>query len=415
MTGRCGLGAHDGGYAGLYLRGLVYGGATDRSWLRWKTSRLPASCEWNWLTDDLYPGLIFRGNNLDDMIPASSVTRVRLKLMEPVMLMWFPGTTRLTLTRTWREYTPCTTIQRSRSLITLWVALEGITLPPWDTTDLINQDIYMKFSAVTTPEGKVQLDGMMSMSADFSNPFGVISRLDDPLVMSRRTMMAVGAGQVGVAAMNAVGEGPVAGRGAAANGNDVAVYYEHAGPGDANGDGSVDDTDASILGANWLKQSGATWGMGDFNKDGKVNDQDAAIMAAKLVRRPGPARPVPEPGTLVLLASAAAVLCFRRRAECGTAALGGDSRPWHRPSSAWIRSSSRFKGSCMSPLPFPFVGGSDWGWGLVSDNSRCGGSTPLVPLFALVIGAWSLVIPSEFRFASPIRIRSTGQLCGKNA
>ena len=51
-------------------------------------------------------------------------------------------------------------------------------------------------------------------------------------------------------------------------------------PGDANRDGVVDDVDASILGANWLVPSGATWADGDFNSDGKVDDRDAAILAA---------------------------------------------------------------------------------------------------------------------------------------
>ena len=50
-------------------------------------------------------------------------------------------------------------------------------------------------------------------------------------------------------------------------------------PGDANRDGVVDDRDASILGQHWL-QSGMTWAQGDFNDDGRVNDQDAAILAA---------------------------------------------------------------------------------------------------------------------------------------
>jgi hypothetical protein len=181
--------------------------------------------------------------------------------------------------------------------------LEPITLSPWDNTDLIDTDIYMKFSAVTTPEGNVQLDGMLSMSPDFSNPFGVISRLDaDP------DHKLVDPGRVAVAGGNSCEGGGFPAR---AKWDDVAVY-KYAGPGDANGDGSVDDTDASILGANWLKQSGATWGMGDFNKDGKVNDQDAAIMAANWAPA-GDGSSVPEPGTLVLLASAAAALCFRRR------------------------------------------------------------------------------------------------------
>jgi hypothetical protein len=67
------------------------------------------------------------------------------------------------------------------------------------------------------------------------------------------------------------------------DGNDLvltAVANPASLPGDANDDGVVDDRDASILGAHWQQQSGATWAMGDFNDDGKVNDVDAAILAA---------------------------------------------------------------------------------------------------------------------------------------
>ena len=56
--------------------------------------------------------------------------------------------------------------------------------------------------------------------------------------------------------------------------------YEFGLVGDANADYVVDDTDASILGAHWRQQAGATWADGDFNSDGKVDDRDAAILAA---------------------------------------------------------------------------------------------------------------------------------------
>jgi hypothetical protein len=49
-------------------------------------------------------------------------------------------------------------------------------------------------------------------------------------------------------------------------------------PGDANGDGKVDEDDAARLAANWLGLGG--WAHGDFNGDGIVNDADATLMAA---------------------------------------------------------------------------------------------------------------------------------------
>ncbi|MCX7426165.1 MAG: dockerin type I domain-containing protein [Planctomycetia bacterium] len=70
--------------------------------------------------------------------------------------------------------------------------------------------------------------------------------------------------------------------------------------GDANGDDKVNDADASILGSNWLRQSGARWGDGDFNFDGKVNDADAAILAAHWGEVLAGSS-VPEPATMTLL------------------------------------------------------------------------------------------------------------------
>jgi hypothetical protein len=83
-------------------------------------------------------------------------------------------------------------------------------------------------------------------------------------------------------------------------------------PGDANGDGDVDDKDASILGANW-RSTTATWETGDFNNDNKVDDKDAAIMAAHWGEH-APGASVPEPSTIALLLGAvAALLVWRRR------------------------------------------------------------------------------------------------------
>jgi hypothetical protein len=74
-------------------------------------------------------------------------------------------------------------------------------------------------------------------------------------------------------------------------------------PGDANNDGIVDDADAALLAANWLKMSGASWEEGDFNGDNKVDDADAAILAGNWQVGASSSASVPEPGMIVLLAS----------------------------------------------------------------------------------------------------------------
>jgi hypothetical protein len=52
-------------------------------------------------------------------------------------------------------------------------------------------------------------------------------------------------------------------------------------PGDANGDGSVDQTDCAIVQANYGK-SGQWWSEGDFNHDGVVNADDLAILNQRI-------------------------------------------------------------------------------------------------------------------------------------
>ncbi|MGD9126937.1 MAG: acetylxylan esterase [Planctomycetia bacterium] len=70
-------------------------------------------------------------------------------------------------------------------------------------------------------------------------------------------------------------------------------------PGDANQDGVVDASDATILAGNWQAHS-ATWAMGDFNGDGVVNASDATILAGNWQYGTS-ANTVPEPSTILLL------------------------------------------------------------------------------------------------------------------
>jgi hypothetical protein len=71
-------------------------------------------------------------------------------------------------------------------------------------------------------------------------------------------------------------------------------------PGDANRDGIVNASDATVLAGNWQAGPNATWLMGDFNGDGYVNASDATILAGNWQANIG-SDAVPEPGTWALL------------------------------------------------------------------------------------------------------------------
>jgi hypothetical protein len=59
--------------------------------------------------------------------------------------------------------------------------------------------------------------------------------------------------------------------------------------------------------------SGATWAMGDFNLDGRVDDSDATMLAANWQTGVSAAAAVPEPSSMVLLIGLAGLLGFVRR------------------------------------------------------------------------------------------------------
>ena len=92
----------------------------------------------------------------------------------------------------------------------------------------------------------------------------------------------------------------------------VLATYAPSHPGDTNGDGRVDDADASILAANW-QAADATWVMGDFNNDGFVNDADATILAANWHVGVDPSGTVPEPSSASLLLGLFFAVCLLAR------------------------------------------------------------------------------------------------------
>ena len=69
-------------------------------------------------------------------------------------------------------------------------------------------------------------------------------------------------------------------------------------PGDADGDGWVDDDDLSLVLANWGQTSG--WGNGDFTADGWVDDDDLSLLLTYWSGAGGGAA-VPEPATMVVI------------------------------------------------------------------------------------------------------------------
>jgi hypothetical protein len=82
-------------------------------------------------------------------------------------------------------------------------------------------------------------------------------------------------------------------------------------PGDANGDGTVDIADLSVLLSNYDK-TGMTWSQGDFNADGTVDISDLSNVLTnydKTASSPlAGCKAVPEPSTLLLAAFGAAAL-----------------------------------------------------------------------------------------------------------
>ena len=78
----------------------------------------------------------------------------------------------------------------------------------------------------------------------------------------------------------------------------------------------MDDDEATMMAVNWGKQ-GYAWMPGDFNGDGWVNSTDASILAANWLQMPpvtvsGSSAAVPEPSAAACLLGMASVLCLIR-------------------------------------------------------------------------------------------------------
>ncbi|MBN1588648.1 MAG: hypothetical protein JW888_03955 [Pirellulales bacterium] len=84
-------------------------------------------------------------------------------------------------------------------------------------------------------------------------------------------------------------------------------------PGDATGNGIVDEEDAVRLAEHWGFGPGATWSQGDFDEDGYVGPKDASIMAGNWGYGTGSeSAAVPEPSMLMLLLSLLLPVALRR-------------------------------------------------------------------------------------------------------
>ena len=91
--------------------------------------------------------------------------------------------------------------------------------------------------------------------------------------------------------------------------SDTGLFMFVAVPGDANVDGIVDGSDATILANNWLSTD-VNWPKGDFNGDGIVNEIDATLLAANMQSSSGAAS-VPAPSAGIMLLSSLVMLAAR--------------------------------------------------------------------------------------------------------
>lgn len=175
--------------------------------------------------------------------------------------------------------------QVDADLVTEWAAGPVSEMRLAYEVAIVPHAFYAGWGAVDT-EGRVDTDDSVEVPLDAWTWMGL-----DVVVNSKSR---TGFGQL---ANNTVGEKATSGATLQAW---LLVWATHNGlrPGDASGDGKVDDNDVLLLKSNYGMTEGAEWWRGDFDADGDVDLEDYAIfMQGRTLppRSPIPAPPPPPP------------------------------------------------------------------------------------------------------------------------
>ncbi len=177
------------------------------------------------------------------------------------------------------------------------ISLQLVRLDETYDTRVEEEPIYLKMKVTTNEYGLPRIEGMMSFSANFSDPFGIIDYVDE----GAKGDPVVGAGKVGVIGFNDYE--PELAQPASATFDNLVIITEFLELGDANGDGFVNSADLDIVRANWgTSVTPGNAAMGDLSGDGMVNSADLDLVRANWGNVYAAA--VPEPGLCVLAALA---------------------------------------------------------------------------------------------------------------
>jgi hypothetical protein len=183
-------------------------------------------------------------------------------------------------------------------------------LPAVTTLDLSGID----FSAVTDLSSLWTMDGVIDLSLVGAKSLDAVQLdvlLDQLDAMQSPSVEGVlHLTQADYQTLNEAGEGLLAAWDA-----EPGHHVETLAPGDVDGDGFVDESDAAVLASHWGSH-GMIWTDGDFNGDERVDVLDAAILAAnwRTHEEETPVTPIPTPSlaVLVLILASGASVCRRR-------------------------------------------------------------------------------------------------------